>query len=534
MSRANRESDLTDHSREIGSVDQRVAVWEAGAYPREALRAPYRPATSYPELAPVGVDDGKRNSTYDAVRSLLFLWAGLDAAQATTRSSPLETVIQPGMRIAIKPNLVLHKHPMGDEGLRATVTDAAVIRPVLDYVAKALRGDGMITVADSPLRMTDFAALVTWMGLDRILEDVARTWNIDVELLDLRDQTVADEASFGHNLQVRVLPGDPRGGLDIDLGRHSALEAFHDSMSRLRSTAAVGSNEAGDVHHRPGHHQYHMARSVLDADLIISMPKLKTHKKAGVTCGIKNYVGSVIRKEWLPHHRKGSPSSGGDEYADSVSPRLKLRERAKDFHLQSRIGKTLLSPVKWMYRRTIQNTPLDFMYARDQGRTINGGWSGNDTCWRMVHDLYRAVLYAGSEGTLCQSPQRQQLTIVDGLIAGEGDGPLVPSPRQAGVLMAGADAVWVDYFATLIMGYDPLKIPQIARAVDRTGEYPLTALERDDVRLLCSSDDLRIQLSHDGPSGDAFVPPIGWARLLAGEEMYQRAVKQQSCHSFDY
>ncbi|WP_321392731.1 DUF362 domain-containing protein [uncultured Desulfuromusa sp.] len=40
--------------------------------------------------------------------------------------------------------------------------------------------------------------------------------------------------------------------------------------------------------------QFEVAREVLDADVIINLPKLKTHQMMGLTCGIKNMFGAVV------------------------------------------------------------------------------------------------------------------------------------------------------------------------------------------------------------------------------------------------
>ena len=53
------------------------------------------------------------------------------------------------------------------------------------------------------------------------------------------------------------------------------------------------------------------------ADVVISLPKMKTHKKTGVTLSIKNFVGITADKNYLPHHTWGSPKHGGDDYPDT-------------------------------------------------------------------------------------------------------------------------------------------------------------------------------------------------------------------------
>ena len=64
-------------------------------------------------------------------------------------------------------------------------------------------------------------------------------------------------------------------------------------------------------HHNKQKHEYYISNYVLQADVIINMPKPKTHRKAGVTIALKNLVGINARKEYLPHHTNGSVEEGG-------------------------------------------------------------------------------------------------------------------------------------------------------------------------------------------------------------------------------
>jgi hypothetical protein len=66
----------------------------------------------------------------------------------------------------------------------------------------------------------------------------------------------------------------------------------------------------------------------------------------------------------------------------------------------------------------------------------SGNWYGNDTAWRMVLDLNKVLFYFDGEGKQLQSPLRY-LTIVDRIVAGEGDGPVVADPLSAGLIVAG-------------------------------------------------------------------------------------------------
>jgi hypothetical protein len=96
-----------------------------------------------------------------------------------------------------------------------------------------------------------------------------------------------------------------------------------------------------------------------------------------------------------------------------------------------------------------------------------GAWFGNDTLWRALHDLNLLVLFADSTGVVRSSRQRRYLCVVDGIVAGEGDGPLQPVPRRDGVIMVGDDALAVDLVAAHYMGLDWRRIPLLADAVAR-------------------------------------------------------------------
>jgi hypothetical protein len=152
----------------------------------------------------------------------------------------------------------------------------------------------------------------------------------------------------------------------------------------------------------------------------------------------------------------------------------------------------------------------------------------------MVHDLYRAVLYARPDGTLGPDRCRLPLTIVEGLVAGEGDGPLAPDPRRAGILMMGYEAAWLDHFAALLMGYDPAKIPQISHALETSAPLPLTTLRLEDIDLRCEPAELADRLAHGIPAADPFIPPAGWARHLVDDAMFELAMRKQAKGSHDY
>jgi len=59
------------------------------------------------------------------------------------------------------------------------------------------------------------------------------------------------------------------------------------------------------------------------------------------------------------------------------------------------------------------------------------------------------------------------LTVIDGIIAMEGMGPITGKPVNLGLLIAGRNVVSVDAVAAKIMGFDPMEIPTIRLAAER-------------------------------------------------------------------
>jgi uncharacterized protein (DUF362 family) len=77
------------------------------------------------------------------------------------------------------------------------------------------------------------------------------------------------------------------------------------------------------------------------------------------------------------------------------------------------------------------------------------------------------------------------LTIVDAIVAMEGDGPIMGRPRQVGCLAMGTDLVAVDATCARIMGLAPSKMPYLSVAADFLGnidERRIVQLGEDPVR----------------------------------------------------
>jgi uncharacterized protein (DUF362 family) len=125
--------------------------------------------------------------------------------------------------------------------------------------------------------------------------------------------------------------------------------------------------------------------SLRRADLIVSLPKLKTHHWAGVTLSLKNLFG--------------------------VMPGI------------------------------VYGWPKNVLHYAGIGRSIL--------------DIAAAV--------------RPHLAIVDGIVGMEGDGPIMGTPRQMGVLVMGTNLPAVDATCARLMRIDPHRVEYLAAASSRLG-----------------------------------------------------------------
>jgi uncharacterized protein (DUF362 family) len=125
--------------------------------------------------------------------------------------------------------------------------------------------------------------------------------------------------------------------------------------------------------------------SILAADLVVTMPKLKTHHWAGMTCGMKNLFGT------LP-------------------------------------GAVYGWPKNILHFRGIPASILDLT------STIRPG-----------------------------------LSIVDGIIGMEGDGPIMGRAKPVGMIAIGTDLPAVDATCARVMGLEPMRIPYLETAADFLG-----------------------------------------------------------------
>ncbi len=404
--------------------------------------------------------------------------------------------------IVIKPNWVLHETDP-QYPIAALVTDARVIAETAAAAAELFPAAERITVGDCPLQRADWPLLCAQSGLAPRMAELSQRHGGRIEFRDLRKEVFTYRD--GRLVEVTgAAHGDPLGYLEVRLGERSHLDEISDQAGRF----AIHDHDRAKTraNHRKGDHRYFVSRTFLDADLVINLPKWKTHSKTGLTGALKNLVGINGDKAYLPHFSKGAPSWGGDEYWD----------RGRFMYWTQNTLRELLRDTRWAYR-LVRPPWLAFKAVRTalwQGRGgqapdfyVGGGsWHGNQTIWRMIYDLNLVMQHADAGGVLRPEPQRAYFCLVDGLIAGEGDGPLFPRPRDLDWLVVGDDPFAIDTVLAWFMGFDPDRLPILNHRARYLGaawgdfELPALAVTVDGATAPLSSFTVR----HD------FKPPPGW------------------------
>lgn len=186
--------------------------------------------------------------------------------------------------------------------------------------------------------------------------------------------------------EVRIAEGPGHRRVTLDLadaaGYFQRFNAFESSFTDLNL------DELTRVPLASPHsklRQLYLPNTALSCDLLVSLPKLKTHHWVGATLSMKNLFGVV---------------PGG-----------------------------------------VYGWPKNVLH-----------WAGID---QTIADLYNLF--------------PRTFAIVDGVIGMEGNGPIQGSPRNCGVIVAGADMAAVDATCCRIMGIDPAKIEYLNLAAGASG-----------------------------------------------------------------
>jgi uncharacterized protein (DUF362 family) len=383
-------------------------------------------------------------------------------------SQVLQGLIPAHSRVVIKPNFVTDRN-RGPWGIEPLITSPALIQAIVEQILRIEARD--VLIGDAPIQSCDFERLLSVTGL--------REWSTQLRVRDSRFLGVADfrRTTCTEIDELRVATENVQSLENFvlfDLGHDSLLEPISGRRNSFRVTRYDPRQMAKT--HGPGRHKYLVARQVLQADVVINMPKLKTHKKAGITCALKNLVGINGNKEFLPHHRIGGSATGGDCY-----PGLHPLKRTLEFVLDRENSATSTASARWWHKVGVQLQRILHLQGDQIG--VEGSWLGNDTVWRMSLDLNRILLYGKADGTMSDHVQRRVIHIVDAIVAGQGDGPLASQPLPLGLLLAGENAAAVDWVGAGLLGYDQ-KLVRIVSGAFMRFRWPLAGFGPSEIELV--------------------------------------------------
>lgn len=433
----------------------------------------------------------------------------LDTKQLLT-ASDFVSVLPVGdyHRVVIKPNWVIHE-TLSEFPIGVLVTNTSLIGLVIEACFLKYKNLQLLIVGDVPLQSCDFSELRKQAKIDLLEKECVEKYGNKVQFLDLRRE--AYKLQHGFMVLDSSKQGDPAGYSEQNLDDESHLEEISHRSSTFR-VSDYDPKETTSMHQK-GKHRYLVARSILEADLVINMPKMKTHQKSGITGALKNLVGINGSKAYLVHHQLGKPSQGGDEFPEDISPIILLQTRLRSF-LQKR-SRGLFHLLRWFWFAYKRLTGLKTVATRSAYSaskkiyTAAGSWYGNDSIWRMVYDLNMILVYGKpGGGKLANSPQRKVLHIMDAGIAGEGNGPLQALPVEVGCILISENPFLIDFGMAKMMGFDWRKIRMLSN-FKKFLRSEMVAFDPDRFEVVLNGNIFNTGIEAI-PVKKSFLPPPGW------------------------
>lgn len=350
-----------------------------------------------------------------------------------------------GNKVLLKPNWVMHSK-MPNDNLCLCTNDNFLITVLTIILEKK---PSKVMIGDAPIQGCDWDKMRSHDFYKQI-KKLSQYHSISIEIKDFRRKI------FNPTKNNPITERLPLSEYVIfDIGNESLLEPITKEGKNIFRVTNYDPDRLAESHTK-GIHRYCITKDFFDADLVISMPKIKTHQKTGITGALKNLVGVNGDKDFLPHHRIGGTGFGGDCYPGKNYLRL-WSELALDQANRNQ-GKrsfwfwTKLCSILWKLNRTKKT------------HHMSAAWFGNDTTWRMVMDLNKIAIFGKADGTIAVEPQRELYSLCDGIIGGQGDGPLLPNPLPLGIICFTNHSGFTDICMATLMGFDFQKIPYLAKA----------------------------------------------------------------------
>jgi uncharacterized protein (DUF362 family) len=186
-------------------------------------------------------------------------------------------------KILLKPNWVYHNTHETDE--LCLTTNSNFILVVLEFILHLKPSS--VVIGDSPIQGCCWNLLHSVTFLQKINELQEKN-NIPINIVDFRNEKWEQKKTLQKNCRNKT------DYILYDLKTDSLLEPLSLQNKRFR----VGDYDPEETmkNHNIGTHKYLVAREVIEADILINLPKLKTHQKAGVTNGVEELCRHYRRK----------------------------------------------------------------------------------------------------------------------------------------------------------------------------------------------------------------------------------------------
>lgn len=384
-----------------------------------------------------------------SIESLSQLYTDKEELKAILKDLMGDFLVRPenleGKKILLKPNWVRHSlEPQDEICLR---THNTFLLAALELFLE--RKPASVVIGDAPIQGCEWDKMHD-QDFYAEIEKQSKRHNIEIKIVDFRRVTYDTRT---HAVSSTNKPLDDY--LIFDLGKESFLEPITKEEGTQFRVTSYDPDRMSEAH-APGSHKYCITKEVFSADVVISLPKIKTHQKTGMTGALKNFVGVNGDKDFLPHHRLGGTGHGGDCYPGNSYLRL-WAEKAMD-----KANKNLGKKIFWFWQRL--SMVLWILSRPKKVHQLAAGWHGNDTSWRMVLDLNKVVTYGKADGSLSPTPQRMVYSLCDGIIGGQGNGPLDPIPLPLGVVCFSNHPGITDVCMTQIMDFEINKLKLILKA----------------------------------------------------------------------
>ncbi len=463
-------------------------------------KPPFSPSEKYPEYP---FDDYSRtpNLVYKAIRNH-FVNLQLDKKNFGSKNwNPFDEFDLVNKLIVIKPNWVIDRHPLG-ENIWSVITHPSIIRVILDYIFVATKGNCEVIIGDSPLQQTDFNKIIELSKINDLISYFHKKGlNIKIEDFRLKKAICDDKNNI---IKTISLSNNSNKAIAINLFSKSLHSAIDYSYKKYR----VPGYDKREVrkHHKPGYHEYLISNTVIKSDFFINLPKMKIHRRAGVTLSMKNLIGINCAKDWLPHHRRGAKSKSSDEYKKSYL----FQSLSVYFNELALMNKnTIIRKILIFISRIFNKIHKGIRTILKQEYYSEGSWYGNDTIWRTCLDINKILFYSDKKGNLKNKKfKRNYLTIIDGIIGGEKEAPLTPSSINSSITIAAFNPAVADFVATKVMGIDPNKL-QIVRNSFIKDALPIFDKCPDEIIVRSSKKNYNVNAS-SLKIIKKFEAPLGW------------------------